>query len=135
MTGPTDAPRPHWRWEGDVLLIELQGRPGARRDAFDRVLGGRLRVRIAAAPERGRATARLLDFLAASFDVPRAAVELRYGETSPNKGVRVHAPRRLPPEAAIGAPCGPGPLTAPRGLLPADRHGGPEFVEPAPRLR
>lgn len=91
----------HWRWDGDDLLLELQGKPGARRDAFGRVMAGRLQVQIAAAPEDGKATARLIAFLAGQFGVPRAAVELRYGLASPKKGVCIRAPRHLPAEAGI----------------------------------
>lgn len=91
----------HFRWDGDGLQLELQGKPGARRDAFGRVMAGRLQVQIAAAPEDGKATARLLAFLAEAFGVPRSAVELRYGLASPKKGVTVHAPRRLPPQAGV----------------------------------
>lgn len=91
----------HWRWDGATLLLELQGKPGARRDAFGRVMGGRLQVQIAAAPEDGKATARLLAFLAEQFDVPRRAVVLRYGLASPKKGVAIEAPQRLPPEAGV----------------------------------
>jgi uncharacterized protein (TIGR00251 family) len=91
----------HFRWEGEALLLELQGRPGARRDAFGRVMAGRLQVQIAAVPEDGKATARLIKFLAEAFDVPRAAVTLRYGLASPKKGVSVMSPRRLPPDAGI----------------------------------
>lgn len=92
---------PHWRWDGEDLLLDLQGKPGARRDAFGRVMAGRLQVMIAAVPEDGRATARLLAFLAEQFGVPRAAVELRYGLASPKKGVCIRAPRRLPAEAGV----------------------------------
>jgi len=91
----------HWRWDGDDLLLDLQGKPGARRDAFGRVMAGRLQVQIAAAPEGGKATARLLVFLAEQFGVPRAAVELRYGLASPKKGVCIRSPQRLPAEAGI----------------------------------
>lgn len=91
----------HWRWDGEDLLLELQGKPGARRDGFGRVMAGRLQVQIAAAPEDGKATARLLAFLAEQFGVPRAAVELRYGLASPKKGVCVRAPRSLPAQAGI----------------------------------
>jgi len=92
---------PHWRWDGADLLLDLQGKPGARRDAFGRVMAGRLQVLIAAAPEDGKATARLLAFLAGQFEVPRSAVELRYGLASPKKGVCIRSPRRLPAEAGI----------------------------------
>lgn len=64
-------------------------------------MAGRLQVQIAAAPEDGKATARLIGFLAAQFGVPRSAVELRYGLASPKKGVAIHAPQRLPAEAGV----------------------------------
>ncbi|GAB4118876.1 MAG: hypothetical protein Fur0014_19890 [Rubrivivax sp.] len=94
----------HWRWDGDTLLLELHGKPGARRDAFGRVQAGRLQVQIAAAPEDGKATARLLAFLAEAFDVPRAHVQLRYGLASPKKGVAIRAPKRLPEGAQLRPP-------------------------------
>jgi len=91
----------HWHWQGDDLLLDLLGKPGARRDAFGRVMAGRLQVHVAAAPEDGKATARLLAFLAAQFGVPRAAVELRYGLASPKKAVCIHAPTCLPAGAGV----------------------------------
>lgn len=91
----------HFRWEGGDLLLELQGKPNARRDGFGRVMAGRLQVQIAAAPADGKATARLIAFLAEAFGVPRAAVELRYGLASPKKGVTVRSPATLPADAAI----------------------------------
>jgi len=99
----------HYRWQGADLWLELQGKPGARRDAFGRVQGGRLQVQIAAAPEDGKATARLIAFLAEAFDVPRAAVVLRYGLASPKKGVTVQGPRRLPPDAGVTPPAAEAP--------------------------
>lgn len=92
---------PHFRWVGEDLLLEIQGKPGARRDAFGRIAGGRLAVQIAAVAEGGKATARLLAFLAEAFDVPKSAVEIVYGAASVKKQVRVRAPRRLPPEAGV----------------------------------
>lgn len=91
----------HWRWDGEDLLLDLHGKPSARRDGFGRVMAGRLQVQIAAAPEDGKATARLLAFLAGQFGVPRTAVELRYGLASAKKGVCIRAPLRLPAEAGI----------------------------------
>lgn len=102
QNGGMDEPHwPHWRWDGTTLLLELHGKPGARRDAFGRVMAGRLQVQIAAAPEDGKATARLIGFLAGQFGVPRSAVELRYGLASPKKGVAIQAPTRLPAEAGV----------------------------------
>jgi uncharacterized protein (TIGR00251 family) len=91
----------HFRWAGDDLLLDLKGKPGARRDAFGRVMQGRLSVHIAAVAADGQATARLLAFLAEAFGVPRSAVELVYGQASVHKQVRVRSPRRLPPAAGV----------------------------------
>jgi len=95
---------PHYRWVGEDLLLEIQGKPGARRDAFGRIAGGRLAVQVAAVAEGGRATARMLGFLADAFDVPKSAVEIVYGAASVKKQVRIRAPRRLPPAAGVAPP-------------------------------
>ena len=67
------GPGAHFRWDGPDLVLNLRGKPGARRDAFVRVQGDRLVVQIAAVAEDGKATAHLLGSLAKAFDVPRAA--------------------------------------------------------------
>ena len=98
---PDDGPAPHWHWEGGRLHLSLQGKPGARRDAFGRVHDGRLQVQIACVAEDGRATDRLLEFLAEQFGVPRRSVTLLHGRTSARKAVSIDAPKRLPPEAGV----------------------------------
>lgn len=95
---------PHFRWVGDDLLLDIQGKPGARRDAFGRVAGGRLAVQVAAVAEGGKATARLLAFLAEEFGVAKSAVELVYGLASVKKQVRIRSPRQLPPQAQVTPP-------------------------------
>jgi uncharacterized protein YggU (UPF0235/DUF167 family) len=47
--------------------------------------GDRLRVRVAAVPENGRANDALEEFLAAAAGVPRRAVSVATGRTSPLK--------------------------------------------------
>lgn len=96
--------RSHFRWDGDDLLLDLRGQPGARRDAFVRVAEGRLVVQIAAVAVDGKASARLLAFLAREFGVAKSAVELVYGLASVNKRVRVTAPVRLPDAAEVSRP-------------------------------
>jgi uncharacterized protein (TIGR00251 family) len=100
------AQAPHWRWDGEDLVLELRAKPSARRDAFGRVAGGRLAVQVAAVAEDGRANARLLGFLAAEFGVAKSAVELVQGGANPLKRVRIRAPRNLP--QAAGVPPHPG---------------------------
>ncbi len=84
-----------WRWEGDRLHLFILGKPGAGRDALGAPHGGRLRVHVRAAPERGRATEAILAVVAEAFGVPRGQVALVAGETSPAKHLVVTAPRRL----------------------------------------
>lgn len=50
---------------------------------------GTLKVKIAAAPERGKANAELCALLAKQFGVPRKNVAIVSGETSQHKHVRI----------------------------------------------
>ncbi len=89
---------PPVRRQGTALLLELQVQPGAASDGFVGLHGQRLKVRIAAPPVDGRANQHLVEFLARSFDVPRARVVLLRGESGRSKSVRVEAPGRIPEE-------------------------------------
>lgn len=95
---------PHHRWDGADLLLDLHGKPGARRDEFGDVVAGRLTVKIAAVAADGRATAHLCEFIAREFGVAKSAVEVVYGAASVKKRLRIRAPTRLPPAAAIAPP-------------------------------
>ena len=50
---------------------------------------GTLKVKVAAAPERGKANAELCSFLAREIGIPSSQVEVISGHTSPLKLVRV----------------------------------------------
>jgi uncharacterized protein YggU (UPF0235/DUF167 family) len=57
---------------------------------------GRLKVRVAAAPERGTANAELVAFLARELGVGRGAVRIAAGETSRDKVIEIDAaPERV----------------------------------------
>jgi uncharacterized protein (TIGR00251 family) len=85
-----------YHWEGNDLLLSLRVQPRAGRDGFIGPHGGSYKVRITAPPVDGKANAHLLRFLAKAFGVSREAVTLMTGECSRNKGIRIHAPRKLP---------------------------------------
>jgi uncharacterized protein (TIGR00251 family) len=88
--------------DGDWLLLAVKARPGARADRIRGVSGEFLLVDVAAPPEDGRATERLLAFLATRFGVARREVELVSGAHARWKRIRVHCPQRWPeglPEA------------------------------------
>ncbi len=82
--------------DGEWLLLAVKARPGARVDRIRGVSGEFLLVDVAAPPEDGRATERLLGFLATSFGVPRREVELVSGAHARWKRIRVHRPQQMP---------------------------------------
>ena len=52
---------------------------------------GSLKLKITAAPEKGKANAAICDFLASEFGVPKRNVEILRGETSSIKQVCIRA--------------------------------------------
>ena len=61
----------------------------SRNEILGPMADGTLKVRIAAAPEKGKANAELCAFLARHYGVPRSAVTILSGQTSPRKLVRI----------------------------------------------
>lgn len=92
-----------------MLTLELQVQPGAARDEIVGAHGDRLKVRITAPPVDGRANRHLVDYLAASFGVPRSRVTLLRGTSGRAKTVQIDSPVRLPSEfsALPGSARGP----------------------------
>ncbi len=86
----------YYRWDGNTLILQLKVHAGAKVAAWGKVLGGRIVVHVPAAAEKGRATARLLKFLADEFEVSPSAVHLLCGAFSPQKIVQIIHPGRIP---------------------------------------
>jgi uncharacterized protein (TIGR00251 family) len=61
-----------------------------RSEIVGELADGTLKVRIAAAPERGRANDELISLLAAKFDVGREAVEIVSGHAAAQKLVKIN---------------------------------------------
>ncbi|MDA8360829.1 MAG: DUF167 domain-containing protein [Gammaproteobacteria bacterium] len=89
-------PETFYFWDGDVLVLDILGKPGARQDAIGRVQGNKLKIHVAATAESGRATRHMLGFLADAFGVSRTAIEVVFGARSVHKRVRIQSPRNLP---------------------------------------
>jgi hypothetical protein len=81
---------PFFRPTGQGYLLQLTVAPGASRTRVVGLYGDRLKVRLAAPPEKGAANRELLDFLARSLNLPKAAFELVLGARSRSKLVAVH---------------------------------------------
>jgi uncharacterized protein len=71
-------------------LLKIHVVPGARKTEAAGLHGDRLKVKVAAPPEKGRANDELLKFLARSLKVPRQAVQLTSGAASRAKVVAVN---------------------------------------------
>jgi uncharacterized protein (TIGR00251 family) len=98
-TADTSAPLPpplppYARQVGADLELRLKVVPGARRAALAGVLGDRLKVRVTAPPEDGRANRAVLDLV--STWLGGASVELVSGQATPLKTIRVRDRSRLP---------------------------------------
>ena len=63
--------------------------PGSRRTAVAGILEDMIKIRIAAAPEKGKANQCLIAFLAQQLGVKKNAVAILAGHTNPVKRVRV----------------------------------------------
>jgi uncharacterized protein (TIGR00251 family) len=70
------------RIAGERLLLDIKAQPGASRSEIRSPREGRLRVRIAAAPEDGRANAELAALFARSLGCPKRDIQLLSGERS-----------------------------------------------------
>jgi uncharacterized protein len=95
-----------YAWDGDTLVVNILGKPGAVRDAIGKPKGAQLKVSVTAAPVAGKATDHMLRFLAPLFGVPVGNIEVVFGQENVNKQLRIKAPTRLPavfsPPAAGG---------------------------------
>jgi uncharacterized protein (TIGR00251 family) len=69
------------------LLLNIKAIPGASKTEFAGFKDGRLRIRIAAAPEEGKANGVLIGFLAKTLGCPKRDITLETGEKSRLKTV------------------------------------------------
>ncbi|MGH9279545.1 MAG: DUF167 domain-containing protein, partial [Acidimicrobiales bacterium] len=102
-----------YRAEGDdAAVLHVHVQPAAGRSAVVGRHGTSLKVRVAAAPEGGRANEAVAALLAETFGLKTADVELTSGATSRTKAFRLSGldleefPRRL--ERAVAGDAAPG---------------------------
>ncbi len=92
------------RRDGADLVIDVRVQPRASRSEIAGTFGQRLRIRLQAPPVDGRANAALVEFLAETFGVPRAAVTIEHGLSGRDKRVRIRraGPLALQMKAFLG---------------------------------
>lgn len=85
-----------YTWQGEDLMLNLLVTAGAKVNQIRKVKGKQLKVAIATQPEKGKATAFLIGYLAELFKVPKQSVELVSGEYIPSKKIKIHQPKHIP---------------------------------------
>ncbi len=83
-------------WDGDVLVVNILGKPSASKDAIGKPKGSQLKVSVTAKPLNGKATDHMVRFLAPLFGVSVSAIEVVFGQENVNKQLRIKAPTKLP---------------------------------------
>ena len=73
--------------EGVVVYVKAS--PGSASDRIVGVLDDRLKIAVTAAPEKGKANQAIVALLAGALGVPKRAVVLRSGATTPHKAFAV----------------------------------------------
>jgi uncharacterized protein (TIGR00251 family) len=71
-----------YRVSGAQLLLDIKAAPGSSNSQIAGLSDNRLRIKIAAAPEDGKANAELRAFLAKTLDCPKKDITLVTGEKS-----------------------------------------------------
>lgn len=61
-----------------------------KNELIETMADGTLKIRIAAAPERGKANAELTHFLADRYNVPKTAITIVSGKSDPLKLIKIN---------------------------------------------
>lgn len=92
--------------DGPSTRLRLRVSPGASRSEVVGRHGEAWKVRVAAAPESGKANEALVELLASTLGVPRGAIEIAAGRGSRDKTVVVRGLTGEDVEARFAAPAG-----------------------------
>ena len=74
----------------DGCKLGLRVLPGGSRDSIEGAFDGRLRVRVRAAPERGKANRAVIRLLGRCLGIPLSSLEIVAGHGSRDKVLLVH---------------------------------------------
>ena len=79
----------HIQIQENYIFLNIKAVPGASKSALGEVKEDRLKIRIAAAPEDGKANEELRTFLSRLLELPKRDVILESGEKSRLKTIRL----------------------------------------------
>lgn len=84
------------------MRISVKVVPGASQSGLAGWLGGALKVRVAAPPEKGKANDAVVKLLADALAVPKQQVRVVSGATSPQKVVEIDGLSEVEVQARLG---------------------------------
>ncbi len=96
MAAKKSSQQPCCSWDGETLVVNILGQPGASTNSIGKIKGNQLNVSVTEAPVAGRATDCMVRFLADVFGVKIHKIVVVYGRFNVNKQLRITAPTRLP---------------------------------------
>lgn len=73
----------------EALLLRVKVVPGSSRDQISGALGDRLKIKVAAAPEKGHANQAVIRMIAKLLKLAPRDVSIAAGHTNPEKTVRI----------------------------------------------
>jgi len=91
-----------FRITGDFLYINIKVIPGAARSGIIEVKDNKLKIRIAAEAEHGKANEELRSFIAKTLGIPKKDITLASGEKSRQKILRLPVSAKVKLEEIIG---------------------------------
>jgi hypothetical protein len=83
------------------VIVSIKASPGAQKNAVVGELGGALKIKVAARPEKGKANAELENFLAGVFGISKSSVEVMTGGRSRQKQVLLRGMSKKAAESAL----------------------------------
>ena len=80
---------PAGKRHGSVCLMDIKVVPGARNDQITGILGTRIKIRVSAPPESGKANKAACRLIAKALDIKGSEVTVIAGKSSPEKTIRI----------------------------------------------
>jgi uncharacterized protein (TIGR00251 family) len=97
-----------FRIDGDKIRLEIKAIPGASKTELAGVKDGRLRIRLAAVAEDGKANAEMINFLSKTLDCSKRNLRILSGEKSRIKSVAIPLEYRARVEQIVEREIGKG---------------------------
>ena len=73
----------------NAVIFSVKVVPRSSKTAVTGILGGMLKIKLAAAPEKGKANESLVEFLADTLGVKKNTIAITSGHTSPVKTIQI----------------------------------------------